>query len=166
MHTRRKHELLILFLGDMALFYFALWLTLLLRYAEIPKIETLIPYLVPFSILFLVWVLALYVAGLYEKHTLVLQSRLPSLLFYAHIFVSAIAFALFYIIPFFGIAPKTNLFLFLILSFIFILLWRVRGVFLLGVRKRQNAILIGTGAETRELYDEVNNDPSYNFQFI
>lgn len=166
MRTRSKHELIILFLGDATLFYLALWLTLFLRYTEIYRAEAFVTHIIPFSILFLVWVLAFYAAGLYEKHTLVLQSRLPSLLFYTHLSASAIAIAFFYVIPLFGITPKINLFIFLILSFLFILVWRTRGVFLLGVRKRQNAILIGTGTEIQELYREVNNDPSYNFYFI
>lgn len=166
MHVRSKHEPLMLFLGDVALFYFALWLTLFFRYAQIPDGGTLIPHIIPFSILLLVWALVFYVAGLYEKHTLVLQSRLPSLLLYAHLSASAIAITFFYLTPFFGIAPKTNLFLFLVISFFLMLAWRVRGAFLLGARRQQNAILIGTGTEMRELYKEMNQDPSYHLHFI
>lgn len=166
MHVRSKHEPIMLFLGDVTLFYFALWLTLFFRYAQIPDGGTLISHVIPFSILLLVWVLVFYVAGLYEKHTLVLQSRLPSLLLYAHLSASAIAITFFYLTPFFGIAPKTNLFLFLVISFFLMLAWRVRGAFLLGARKREHAILIGTGVEMRELYNEMNQDPSYHLHFI
>ncbi len=166
MHIRSKHEPRILFLGDMALFYLALWLTLFFRYAEIPSGETLSSHFVPFSILFLIWTFVFYVAGLYEKHTLVLQGRLPSLLLYAHLSASAIAVVFFYLAPFLGIAPKTNLLLFLIISFLLILAWRVRGAFFLGARKQQNAILIGTGTEMHDLYNEVNRDPSYHLHFI
>jgi len=166
MHMKSKHEPLILFLGDVVLFYLALWLTLLFRYAEIPRTETLVAHVVPFSVLFLVWLFVFYVAGLYEKHTLVLQGRLPSLLFYAHLSASAIAIAFFYLTPFLDIAPKTNLLLFLILSFLLILAWRVRGVFLFGARKKQNAIIVGSGIEMQELYNEVNTNPSFNFSFV
>lgn len=166
MHIRSKKEPLILFLGDAALFYTALWISLLLRYQDIPSREVWGAHLLPFSILFVVWVLIFFIAGLYEKHTLVLKSRLPQMIFYAHAIGSAIAVSFFYLIPFFGIAPKTNLFIFLVLSFLFILVWRLRGVFLIGARKRQRAFLIGSGIEMKELYEEVNKNPRYNFYFV
>ncbi|MEK7140006.1 MAG: exopolysaccharide biosynthesis polyprenyl glycosylphosphotransferase [Patescibacteria group bacterium] len=166
MNIRSKYEPIILFLGDAILFYGALWLTLFVRYAETPSMDVFSAHFAPFSILFAIWTLVFYAAGLYEKYTLVLQSRLPSLIFYAHLSASAIAIAFFYLAPFFGITPKTNLFLFIVLSFFLILAWRVRGAAAFGARRRQNAILIGSGEEMRELYREVNSDPSYNLYFI
>ena len=166
MHIRNKKEPLILFLGDVALFYLALWLSLTIRYQDIPSREIWGAHLAPFSILFVVWGCRFFIAGLYEKHTLVLKSRLPAIIFYAHAIGSAIAVSFFYLIPFFGIAPKTNLFIFLVLSFLFILAWRLQGVFLIGARKRQRAFLIGSGIEMEELYGEVNKNPRYNFQFV
>ena len=107
-----------------------------------------------------------FIAGLYEKHTLILKSRLPAIILNTQIINSVIAVLFFYFIPYFGITPKTNLFLYLLISFAFILGWRILGVPVLGFRKRQKAILIGAGEEMRELRDEVNNNPRYNLTFV
>ncbi|MCR4330745.1 MAG: sugar transferase [Patescibacteria group bacterium] len=161
-----KKESFILFAGDVILLYVALWITLAVRYGALPTKELLNNHLMPFSLLFLVWVLIFFIAGLYEKHTLILKSRLPSILLNTQIINSVVAVLFFYFIPYFGITPKTNLFLYLLISFALILGWRILGVPVLGFRKKQKAILIGSGEEMRELRDEVNGNPRYNLTFV
>jgi len=95
-----------------------------------------------------------------------LRSRLPSLLLRVQIVNSALAVIFFYFIPYFVIAPKTNLFIYLVLSFALVSGWRMFGVPAFGFRNRQKAILIGSGEEMRELKDEVNNNPRYNLTFV
>ena len=123
-----KKETLVLFLGDVAILYFSLWLTLSLRYWSLYDIGPVWSlHLAPFSIIIVVWILVFFISGLYEKHTLILKSRLPSTVFNAQVVNSFIAVLFFYFIPYFGIAPKTNLFIYLVFSFGFILLWRIYG---------------------------------------
>ncbi|OGZ44769.1 MAG: hypothetical protein A3J54_01255 [Candidatus Ryanbacteria bacterium RIFCSPHIGHO2_02_FULL_45_13b] len=166
MDIGNKKESLILFVGDIFFFFMALWLTLVVRYAELPAQELLMNHLAPFSILSVAWVLVFFIAGLYEKHTRILKSRLPSVIFNAQVTNSIIAVLFFYFIPYFGITPKTNLFIYLFVSFALVLLWRLSLVPSLGFRKRENAILIGSGEEMKELKEEVNNNPRYNLKFI
>lgn len=161
-----KGESFILFAGDILSFMASLWLTLLFRYQELPRKEVFLDHLRPFSILFAVWILVFFIAGLYEKHTLIFKSNLPSRLLNAEITNAAIAIIFFYLVPYFGITPKTNLFVYIIISFVLILLWRVEGQQFLSSRKKQNAILVGSGAEMRELKREVNNNPRYEIKFI
>lgn len=166
MDIGNKKEPLILFGGDIFFFFIALWLTLVIRYAEVPNQELLTSHLAPFSILSVAWVVVFFIAGLYEKHTRILKSRLPSVIFNAQVTNSLIAVLFFYFIPYFGITPKTNLFIYLLVSFALVLLWRLSLVPSLGFRKRENAILIGSGEEMKDLRDEVNNNPRYNLKFI
>lgn len=161
-----KREPILLLVGDILLFFLALWVALLLRYVAIPTQEILALHLPPFSILFAVSVAVFYIAGLYEKHTLLFKSNLPSVILNAQIANAIIAVLFFYLIPYFGIAPKTNLFFYLVVSSAFIFWWRVYGVGLLGFRRREKAILIGTGEEMRELKEEVNNNSRYSMHFI
>lgn len=161
-----KKEAFLLFFGDIILFYCALWLALLLRYGETPSFGVWSLHCAPFTILFLAWVTIFFIAGLYEKHTLVLRNNIPSILLRAQIINSAFAVFFFYFIPYFNIAPKTNLFIYLALSFIFVFLWRIFGVSALGFRRKQKAILIGSGDEIRELKDEVNNNSRYGLTFV
>src|SRR3990167_9499308 len=80
MAIHNKRESIILFAGDLLAFFLALLLALALRYNSIPSEKLLSEHLVPFSVLFLLWTFVFFVAGLYEKHTLVFKSKLPSLI--------------------------------------------------------------------------------------
>ncbi len=166
MSISSRKEALILFAGDVLIFLVSLVLMLIVRYYDIPSRELLIAHLVPFSILFLVWITVFFIAGLYEKHTVILKGKLPSVIFNAQILNSILAAAFFYFIPYFGITPKFNLFLYLSFSFPLILYWRVYGYGFFGTRYRENALLIGSGSEIKELLHEVNNNDRYGLYFI
>lgn len=161
-----RYERWLLLAGDILSFYAALWLMLLVRYGKSLNSGIFLLHLTPFSILFFVWLVVFFIAGLYEKHTVILKSRLPTLLFNALIVNTVIAVAFFYFIPYFGITPKTNLFIDLAITFVLILLWRRYAFPFLGSRRKQNALLIGSGEDMRELRDEVNNNSRYSIQFV
>ncbi len=154
-----------LFLGDILFFTAALRVTLTLRYFEVPSDLAFYDHLIPFSFLFLVWVTVFFIAGLYDKHTIIFKRKLPSIILNAQIVNVILAAVFFFFIPYFGITPKTNLFIYLFISFIFIVTWRLYLFPLLGSRKRQNALLIASGSEMLKLRDEINNNARYNFYF-
>lgn len=166
MNSLGKKEAVILFFGDIFLFVFSLWLALYFRYGEIPSSKLFGTHILPFSILFCVWILVYFIAGLYEKHTLILKNKLPSVIFNAQFVNSIFAVVFFYLVPFFGITPKTILFIYLIVSFICVLVWRLYGISLLGSNEREPALLIGSGPEMKELLDEVNNNDRYGINFV
>jgi len=162
-----KRESLILLLGDVVFFFLALWLTLSIRYFEFPGYERFVSHTKPFSILFIIWIVFFYIAGLYEKHTVFLRNKLPTTIFNTQILNSLAAVSFFYLIPFFGITPKTNLFIYLIVSFGLIVVWRLFIFTKLFFRKKRfSAILIGSGEEMKELKNEVNQNDRYGFSFV
>ena len=166
MISTHKKEVLVLLIGDLLFFFISLWLALLIRNLEIPSKELFSIHLIPFGLLFAVWILVFYIAGLYEKHTVILKSRLPNILVSTQLTNSALAVIFFYFIPFFGITPKTILFIYLFISSMVVLSWRMYGYFVIGRGRPNNAVLIGSGEEMRELFEEVNNNPIYNIKFI
>src|SRR3989344_246403 len=166
MGSLHRKELFILLFGDFLFFLVSLWLALFLRNLEIPSRELFSIHFLPFSLLFVAWIIVFYIAGLYEKHTVILKSRLPSVLANTQLVNSALAVVFFYFIPLFGITPKTILFIYLFVSFVIILAWRMYGYFLIGRGHLDNAILIGSGEEMKELLEEVNNNPIYNLKFV
>lgn len=161
-----KKETFTLFFGDILLLYTSLWLALCLRYLSLPSEEVWQLHFAPFSMIIAVWVLVFFISGLYEKHTLILKSRLPGTVLNAQLANSFIAVLFFYFIPYFGIAPKTNLFIYLLLSFSLILLWRIYGDRVLYPSVKQKGIIVGSGEEMKELLEEVNHNPKYGLQFI
>jgi exopolysaccharide biosynthesis polyprenyl glycosylphosphotransferase len=165
MSIRNKKEPILLFIGDVLIFSASLFLALVIRYAGWPSWNTIGAHIPPFTILFAVWVVVYYISGLYGKHTLVLKSRLPNIILNSQIVNSVLAISFFYFIPFFIVTPKVTLFLHLGVSFTAILAWRVYGHPLLGFRRKQRALLIGSSSEMRELHTEVNRNQRYNLVF-
>src|SRR3989344_2761652 len=103
MQIVNKKEAIILFFGDVIIFFFSLWLALLIRYQGLDT-ETYFSHLQPFSYIFLVWVIVFFIAGLYDIHTTILKGKLPSIVFNAQLANSVIA-----VLFFFGGATDINL---------------------------------------------------------
>jgi exopolysaccharide biosynthesis polyprenyl glycosylphosphotransferase len=161
-----KKDPILLFVGDAVIFVFSLWATLFIRYKFSPTEGLLGDHLVPFSILFVVWFLVFFIAGLYEKRVVILKNRLPSTIIKVQLVNIILAVLFFYFIPYFGITPKTNLFIYLLISSGLIMTWRIYGYSLFGMKRKQNAILIASGEEMKELRDMVNTHNHYNIHFI
>ena len=159
MNAFNKNDPLLLFVGDIVFLFFSLWLMLLIRYGSGLTFKVFGDHFLPFGILFVIWCIVFFIAGLYEKHTALLQRNVPRIILNAQVANSIIAITFFYFIPYFGITPKTNLFIYLVISFLAILFWRMYGYKFTGARHKQNALLVGSGAEVDELYNEVNNNP-------
>ncbi|MCR4334544.1 MAG: exopolysaccharide biosynthesis polyprenyl glycosylphosphotransferase [Patescibacteria group bacterium] len=166
MHILSRKEPIVLFLGDILFFSISLWFMLFFRYAEVPSIDKIQQHIVPFSFLFIIWSLVFFIAGLYEKRAILLKNRLPVTLFNAQVANSMIAVLFFYLIPYFVITPKTGLFLYLVISFILVLCWRIYIYPLFGSHKKEQAILIGSGEVMEELKNEVNTNSRYDLHFI
>jgi len=160
-----KKEPIFLFIGDILFFAISLWLTLFIRYTEIPSKIFFLDHLAPFSILFLFWSISFFIAGLYERQALIQKRFFLTNIINTQIINSVVAIIFFYFIPIFGLAPKTIIFIYLGVSLIAILLWRTYLIPSLGVKKKLNAMLIGRGEEMTKIKKEVNNNPWYNLQF-
>jgi len=156
----------ILLVGDIAAFLASLWLTIFLRYMEIPDKDFVYAHLAPFSFLIIVWALVFFISGLYDKQGFVSRSRLLSSLFQSQVANMLIATAFFYFIPWYGISPKTTLFLYLLVSLCLILIWRVYGYFALVPRSRERAVIIGSGEEMQEIVREVSKGTHYSIDFV
>lgn len=165
MKVANKREPFLLLIGDIICLGLALWLMLYFRGFNLPSWETFLGHLTPFSVLFLASVIIFYISGLYEKHNSILRSRLTSVIVKSQVANAIVAITFFYFIPYFGITPKTNLFLYLLISILTISLWRLIFYPKLLPGKKRTAVIIGSGSEMEELIQEVNNDPHYDFQF-
>jgi lipopolysaccharide/colanic/teichoic acid biosynthesis glycosyltransferase len=123
-------------------------------------------HLEPFSILFAAFMLIYFIAGLYEKHTSLFKNKLPVILLNVQLINTIVGITFFYFIPYFSIAPKTVLFLYLVLSLVFMYIWRMWIVFKLRKNKKQKAILLADSHEAFELREEINNNSGYELSFV
>lgn len=160
-----QREYLMLLIGDVAVFVVALWATLTLRYFETPSMGLFMLHLVPFSLLFFVWLIIFFLAGLYRRHTRLFRRHLLSTIFYTQVINLVIAALFFFFVPTFGIAPKTILALYLAVSFVMIIIWRV-GIFpRLHSSRRLRGVLIAAGPDSKALAAEIASDVRYPFSF-
>jgi lipopolysaccharide/colanic/teichoic acid biosynthesis glycosyltransferase len=161
-----KRGALLLFIGDIATFAASLWLTLLIRYHEVPSNAVLTPHLVPFGFLFVLWAVIFYLSGLYGKRIILFKARLPNALFKTQVFNIILAALFFFFVPSIGIAPKTNLVLYLIVSLLLIFFWRLTLYpWVSKPRARTSVAIVAPGPEAEELRAEVNGNPRYPFIF-
>lgn len=161
----RRYALSLLFLGDLLVFCFSLLLTLLLRYGGFPDQDILQAYVGAFSLLFVVWLLVFYMAGLYSKQVLLFRSGVPQAILRTQIFNIIIAALLFFFASGIGIAPKTSLAIYLVISLLGIFIWRLAWFpRLTKPLKRERAAIIGSGPEVQELVREINQNPRYHLE--
>lgn len=159
-----RYEALVLLTGDILVFYGALWLSLALRYQEAPAAELWQLHVLPFSYLLVVSLAVYFIAGLYDQHTSFMRQRLPSRIAYAQLSTVTLAALFFFLVPYFGITPKTILLIFLLVSSFLAVVWRLYLTRFLGVRRTSNALVLGSGAEIAELIQELNENPRYGFR--
>lgn len=157
----------LLFFGDIAVFALSLWITLLLRTGALPTMQLLGDHVGPFSILFMVWVLVFYMSGLYGKGTILLKSHLPQALLRTQVANIVLAALFFFLVPGVGIAPKTNLAIYLVVSLLLIFLWRLAVYPRISVNgNRTRAVLIANGPDAEHLMREMNGNARYPLEFI
>lgn len=161
-----KHAPTILFLGDIVVFALALWLTLLVRYLSVPGEELLTSHFMAFSPLFALWLLVFYMAGLYGKRVVLFKSRLFGIILRIQIVNIVLSALVFFFTPGIELQPKTNLVLYLGISLVLILAWRL-SLFpkITKPTHYDRAVLVGEGQEAQELYEEVNGNARYSMKF-
>lgn len=162
MKFQSKKRALALIIGDLVLFILALWMALFVRNLSLPDEATFFNLLAPFSFVFLTWILVFYIADLYGKHTSIFRRKLPRVILNAQIANSLIAVVFFYFIPYFGVTPKTILFIDLFFSFLFIFAWRSLIIPNIHLGQKEKILFACKGREVEEIIEEVKGNPRYD----
>ncbi len=153
-----------LLLGDVVALYASLVAALLIRYNDEFYEQLLAAHLIPFSVIFAVWVLVFYVAGLYDLRRQRNGMDFIKMLSLALVLNAGIAILLFYLVPIFGIAPKTNLLIFIAIFAVVEFLWRRTWNRTLTTQDATNQVLlIGTGDVADEIVVAIENNPQLGF---
>ncbi|MBI5644785.1 sugar transferase [Candidatus Kaiserbacteria bacterium] len=160
-----KREYLLLLLGDVAVFVTSLYITLALRYLELPSRDFFLLHLFPFTLLFIAWIIVFFLAGLYGRHTRIFRSRLTATILYTQVINILLAALFFFFIPAFGLAPKTILILYLAVSFVLVGFWRMIIFPRTPRSKKLKGVLIASGGDAKALAEEVKADPHATFMF-
>ncbi len=154
----------LLFIGDLGIFYLSLVATLLLRYGNVAFTEHLGLHIAPFTILFALWVLMFYITQLYELETSKNDIAFYSLFFGVFATNALLSVLFFYFLPYFAIAPKTNLFIFLSVALLFLTLWRHNfNRLLLNSGFSNSTLIIGKNEQSEELFQFLQRRPQIGY---
>lgn len=160
-----RRETALILIGDVLLLSVSLWGALFVRSFEIPTLTLYLVHLWGFLLVFAISILVFFIAGLYEKQARLVRSVMVSRVIGAQAANTILAAVVFFLLPF-SIAPKTVLFLYLIISVASISFWRFLAVPYFSLSKRQKAVLVAGGPAASELYQEIMSEPKYYIEFI
>ena len=161
--TEKIKELLCL-TGDIAMLYLALLLTLFIRYGYDWQNQWRSHFL-PFTLIYLFSLIIFYILGLYD-----LSLARNNLYFFitltqALVINAVLAVLFFYFIPYFGITPKTNLFIsFGIFAALFFLWRQFYNRFVKSPGLLNNILVLGQNQETKELVQYVKDNPQLGYR--
>jgi exopolysaccharide biosynthesis polyprenyl glycosylphosphotransferase len=163
--TLRFRQIFLIF-GDIFLLYLSLLITLVIGFWKNFSWETFLEHLLPFSILYFFWLVIFYIFGFYD-----LGSFRTPFAFYARIITGlgiclALGVIFFYLIPFFGITPKTNLLLNAVILGILLLGWRKIFSSLFSAYFQTKVAIIGQTIQSEELSQIIQKNPHLGYKFI
>lgn len=164
MDSGNKLKVFLFFVADVAALYAGLFITLIIRYGGDFYNEFLDAHAVPFTIIFALWIIVFYIAGLYDLRRLRNNIEFVKTLFLCIGINAALAMALFYLIPVFGIAPKTNLIIFVVIFAFIEVFWRRFLNRAMTFGEAPNKVLvIGDGAIGAEIKQVVRENPQLGY---
>jgi exopolysaccharide biosynthesis polyprenyl glycosylphosphotransferase len=159
---------LITLLGDIAILYVSLALTLFIRYGSDYFLISFRNHLKPFSLIFIIWLIVFYLANLYKNESLridLTMARSFVLTVSINVVVSIILFYLF--VPFFKLTPKTNLGIFAVVFGLLALGWRfiLAKIFISG-GLRNRLLIIGDSSIINETVRYLKNNSQLGYDII
>lgn len=162
----KKGKTFLLLLGDILILYLSLYFSLALDAATFTP-PTFLEHLLPFSLLFVIWLAFLYVFGLYDplflRRGIDFWVRFGEALGFCFFF----GIAFFYFLPFFAITPKTNLFVCLAIFALLFFLWRQSFYKVSGLpRFLEKIIILGISKEHLEIAQKLIKNPQLGYQLV
>lgn len=168
MESFSKIKQVLIFFGDIAVFYISLILTLWLRYDARFYYQLFNYHLAPFSIILMIWLVVFYIAGLYDLRSFKNNMEFAKKFWYSLLFNAAIAMAFFYLNTNVAVAPKTNLFIFLVIFGMLDYLHRQIINAILGKSEAgTRMLLVGSNQTSQEIADylKTNTQLGYEIKF-
>jgi len=147
---RTETKLYILF-GDILALTVSFILTLAISFPD-SFTSALASHTPPFLVLYVSWIIVLYIFNLYEPTFVRPSIKSISQLGLALITMSVVGFLMFYLVPWYGITPKTNLIINVLIFSTLLFAWRrILGHTTEKAVKKDKAVIFGEHARVAEL---------------
>ncbi len=164
-----KLKKLVLLGGDIIVLYFSLYLALQIRYFGNYQAETWPTHFWPFTMIFMLWLIIFYISNLYNLNLAVNNLKFYQSSGLALAIAGLVSLAFFYLMPQIGIAPKTNLFIYIIVFAVMFYLWRqFYNWSLKSYLPKRNIGIVGYNNLVAEIINEFKQKPhlGYHLSFI
>lgn len=156
----------LVFIGDTVAVYMAFLATLYISFPVSDFQNQFLLHLKPFTLLFLVWFVVLYIFNLYDtKNIRIYLSNIQTTLL-AFLASGALGMVMFYLFPLFSIAPKTNLAINLVVFLGFFILWRRIISSIFSKNLLEKTLIIGEGKETEEIHTVLSSNNPFGYQSL
>lgn len=143
---------------DFLILAFSLFLSLSLRSLNIVSWSDYFNVFNPFLIIIFFSIVIFYMYGLYDKMTVKIYKELDTRIFNSQLISAIIGSIIFYTTPFFYIAPKTILIIYIIISSLSIFIWRRYARVFIKSNQKMKILLVAEGKELYELEEELKNN--------
>jgi len=163
--NNNKKKKIILLLGDILILYISLYTMLGLRYLDLPGLDSWSGHFWPFSIIFIAWIIIFYISDLYNLHLAINNEKFIQKSLKSIFIASLLSAVFFYLNPKIGIAPKTNLIIYIVIFTIFFFLWRrLFNWSLNSYLPKLNIAFIGYNNQVKELIESLKQKPQLGFK--
>lgn len=154
----------LLVLGDFTSYYIGFIVALSIRTLSLPDSQQLALHIRPFTLVFILWVIANYVNGLYDLRLMTLSSNTRRMVESAMVAI-LLGMVFFYLFPSDSIAPKTILALTACIGFLIAGVFRILYLSYIGTQKLKTRILfLGVTDEIKELISILASQPNLGYQ--
>jgi len=157
---------ILLFLGDVFFLYLALLLTVLIGFLGESYQEVFLEHILPFSLVYVSWLMVFYIFGLYDLNIIRSKLNLYPRLLGALGTSMVIGIIFFYLLPLFGLTPKTNLVLNVIIFGVFVFMWRKAFYSLFAAHFLNKVAIIGEQVRSQDLAHEIQNRPYLGYKVV
>ncbi len=151
--------------GDICVLYAALAVTLLIRYGTLSGTPVVTSHFEPFSVLFSIWIIVFYINNLYDPRRLKNTAAFLAGLGAAIIANAMLSIIFFYLITDYGIAPKINLFIFLVA--VSVLMYGWRSAYNTILKRRMSCTptaILGETPITKEIQQAITDNPQLGYR--
>lgn len=155
-----------LIIGDVIILYSTLALTLWVRYGSLFYAKLFNQHIRPFTLVFIIWILGYYIAGLYDSPLLKNNFEFKKRFGTTNLINTAIAAIFFYgVLSYFSISPRANLAIFLLIFGTTNYLWRHFGNWLLAKTDPvSRLLLIGSNKTAEEITNYLIKNPQLGYR--
>lgn len=160
-----KIKKFVLVFGDIVVLWLSLGLTLAIRYGDVFDQRVWALHFWPFIFIYALWLIIFFIGGLYDLAAARNNWRFYNNLLKTLIGAGALSAALFYLVPLFGIAPKTNLIINIAVFAVLFSFWRNLYNFWAKSSNLFNRVLIiGKTKESEEIVSHLQKNPQLGYK--